>query len=197
MFGIYKFTSPSGRIYVGQSKDINNRYSYYKCLFCKSQPKLYRSFLKYGFESHVFEIIETCAEDELDIRERYYQELYEVVTKGLNCQLVASDNAPSFRCLETRQKISKSMKGRKWSEVSRQKLKNTRKGIKLSESHCNNIKLSKTGANNVRSKVVLNTNTGIFYDSCAEAAMIHGLTYRTLSRYLVGSRKNKTSLIYV
>ena len=46
--GIYKITSPSGKIYIGQSKDINLRIIYYKNARCKCQQKLYYSILKYG-----------------------------------------------------------------------------------------------------------------------------------------------------
>lgn len=57
--GIYKITSPSGRIYIGQSKNINSRIKRYKKLqCCKTQLFLYRSFLKYGVENHKFEIID-------------------------------------------------------------------------------------------------------------------------------------------
>ena len=48
MIGIYKITSPSGKIYIGQSKDIEKRFKAYKNLKCKGQPYIYRSLLKYG-----------------------------------------------------------------------------------------------------------------------------------------------------
>lgn len=38
--GIYKIKSPSNRIYIGQSWDIDKRLNYYKRLLCKSQIKL-------------------------------------------------------------------------------------------------------------------------------------------------------------
>ena len=57
MVGIYKITNPSGKIYIGQSVNIDNRISSYKNLKCKNQTKLYRSLLKYTFENHIFEIL--------------------------------------------------------------------------------------------------------------------------------------------
>jgi len=57
--GIYKITSPKGRIYIGQSKNINSRINRYKKLqCCRTQLFLYRSFLKYGVENHKFEILD-------------------------------------------------------------------------------------------------------------------------------------------
>lgn len=56
--GIYKITNPKGRIYIGQSKNIDERITRYKKLqCCKHQLFLYRSFLKYGVNNHSFEII--------------------------------------------------------------------------------------------------------------------------------------------
>jgi hypothetical protein len=43
--------------------------------------------LKYGIENHVFEIIELCEEKELNKRERFFQEKFNVLEKGLNCKL--------------------------------------------------------------------------------------------------------------
>ena len=48
-----------------------------------------------------------------------------------------------------------------------------------------------------QNKLVLNLETGIFYDSCKEASIIFNINYNTLSGYLKGSRINKTSLVYV
>ena len=58
MIGIYKITSPSGKIYVGQSWNIEKRFFRYKSLACKAQCKLYASFKKYGVKNHIFEYVE-------------------------------------------------------------------------------------------------------------------------------------------
>ena len=65
--GIYKIESPSGKIYVGQSINIEYRFkSYLKMFRCKNQIKLFNSFQKYGPENHIFEIIELCEFNELN-----------------------------------------------------------------------------------------------------------------------------------
>lgn len=57
--GIYKIENPKGSIYIGQSKNVDERLSRYKKLqCCKFQLLLYRSFLKYGVENHTFEVLE-------------------------------------------------------------------------------------------------------------------------------------------
>lgn len=87
MIGIYKITSPSGRIYIGQSVDLENRQKVYSKLKCKLQIRLYSSLLKYGWVNHKFEIIEECSVEIINDRERYWQEFYNVLgKKGLNCK---------------------------------------------------------------------------------------------------------------
>ena len=48
----------------------------------------------------------------------------------------------------------------------------------------------------INSKIVLDTQTGIFYQSASEASRLLNLNRRTLCAYLSGKLKNKTSFIY-
>lgn len=78
--GIYKITSPSGRVYIGQSWNIKHRWYTYKGSMCKLQPKLHASFMKYGTRNHTFEIIHELPSDieqrVMDDYELLYIELY-------------------------------------------------------------------------------------------------------------------------
>lgn len=134
MIGIYKITSPSNKVYIGQSINIKKRFSSYKRLECKSQIALYNSFSKYTFEKHNFEILCECEIHELNDKERYYQDLYNVNTvDGLNCKLTGGDNIRGELSKESRIRISKSIKGKKPSEETRLKMSNSRKGKKFSD----------------------------------------------------------------
>lgn len=84
--GIYKITSPTNKVYVGQSSDIRRRMYYYQSLNCKSQQKLYRSLKKYGFSRHVVEIVCQCNVSELDDMERMYVKMFDSLNPitGLN-----------------------------------------------------------------------------------------------------------------
>jgi len=107
MIGIYKITSPNKRIYIGQSINIEKRFYDYNRLNCKGQKILYASFLKYGVDNHNFEIVCECLESELNDKERFYQDLYSVITKnGLNCVLVKTNDRSGKLCNETKQKMS-------------------------------------------------------------------------------------------
>lgn len=55
----------------------------------------------------------------------------------------------------------------------------------------------RVGANNPRAKLVLNLETGIFYETCMDAAKTHLLSQPYLSEMLSGVKPNKTKLIYV
>jgi group I intron endonuclease len=58
MVGIYKITSPTNKIYIGQSWQIEKRIVFYKNLCCVDQRKLYNSLKKYGWNKHKFEVLE-------------------------------------------------------------------------------------------------------------------------------------------
>lgn len=95
IIGIYKITNPKGKVYIGQSSNINNRKYFYKYLKCYKQPIIYSSLLKYGWENHQWDIIEECSWEQLNIRERYWQEYYDVIgPNGLNCILTNTDKLP-------------------------------------------------------------------------------------------------------
>ena len=133
MVGIYKITNPNGRIYIGQSTNIEGRWLKYKQLACKDQPSLYSSLKKYGPENHIYEIIEECFVENLDDREIYWGLKYDVLSnKHLNNRL--GRGFGSFDSEETKIKKSQSNKG-----VSRNK------GKIFSEEHKEKIRQNKLG----------------------------------------------------
>ena len=200
MIGIYKITSPINRIYIGQSKNILVRFKSYRKKDCKRQKFLYRSFLKYGVENHIFEIIEECCIDLLNERERFWQDFYNVLDGGLNLCLVNTKQKKFVHCQDSKNKISKTHKGKKLSKKHIEAICNSRRGKKLSEDHIN--KLNKAPRNNYNDKIskpILNINNGIFYNTIREAANSLNLNRNTLKGLLNGNAKykNKTPLIYV
>lgn len=133
--GIYKITSPSGKVYIGQSRDINKRWTQYVSLNCKGQKRLYKSFNKYGASEHSFEIVEICLFEELNDRERHWQDHYSVTGKeGLNGCLVDTSTLPRVYSQEVKDKIRQSKLGKKQSEETRKKITEARKGKYIGES---------------------------------------------------------------
>jgi len=115
--GIYKIINPKGKIYIGQSVDLEKRKLDYKYLNCKKQQKIYNSIKKYSWEQHIFEIVEECSLEQLNEKERYWQDFYNVLKEGLNCRLTKTTDKSGKDSLETCLKRSKSTKGQKRPSV--------------------------------------------------------------------------------
>lgn len=114
MIGIYKITNPKGKIYIGQSTNIHKRWKKaYKTLQCRGQVRLYRSLVKYGYSEHIFEVIEECSVEELNTRERYWQDFYHVLEEGLNCKLTGTDDKSGYTSEDSRQKMVITRTGQK------------------------------------------------------------------------------------
>lgn len=180
--GIYKITSPSGRVYIGYSTDIRKRWLSHKYFHTKRICRLYNSFKKYGVDSHVFEVIEECEVDKLKERERYWQDYYNVLCqhKGLNCRLTGTKDRDPVFSKETRKKMSDYMRTRPVKESSRKKWSEQRKG-----------------GGNGRAIMVINLETGIYYDCIKDAAKTINVTKKTLGNRLQGIQYNHTSFRYV
>jgi len=122
MIGIYKITSPNGKVYIGQSINIERRFRHYKILRCKDQVKIYNSLLKYGVDAHIFEVLELCDTEQLNNRERHYQDLYDSVANGLNLLYVKSEHFNGGHSDESKKKISDSLKGRTFTDEHKYKI---------------------------------------------------------------------------
>lgn len=194
MIGIYKITSPSGRIYIGQTIDINKRQKYYSNGWCKSQIKLYNSIIKYGWLNHVFEIIEECDFIELNNKERYWQEFFDCVENGLNCMYVQTDILPKKLSKETKNKMSLAGKGKIFSQETRDKISI---GIKKLNGSYTKYRKERYGTENHATKIILDTQTGIFYIGSEDAAASLNIKEATLRSWLRGDRRNKSYLQYV
>jgi group I intron endonuclease len=190
MIGIYKITSPSNRIYIGQSIRLEQRLlEYTKQKNCDRQPKLFNSFIKYGIENHKIEILEKCTIVELNSRERYWQDFYNVIINGLNCILTKTTDKKAVFSVEVREKMRISRKGKKQSNDHIDKRVISKKGYVHSEETKNKISTK-------QSKILLDLNTGIFYDSILIASKTFDINLSTLQAMLAGRFKNKTNLIF-
>lgn len=203
---IYKISSPTGRVYIGQSININARFRKYKNMDCEAQTRLYNSFKKYGVHNHSFNIIEYCTKANINIRERYYQEKYNVLSndKGLNCKYTKTNKKKEKVSIETRDKMSQAKKGKKLSEVTKHKMSIARKNFKHSEKSKQKMRgklftkktREKLSQKNWKRKIVLDTNTGVFYNSATELSKLIGVKRTTLQARLSGQNNNNTQYIY-
>lgn len=230
--GIYKITNPLNKVYIGQSVNIDKRFKSYYGLHCKKQYRLHRSLVKYGSENHTFEIIEECSIEDLNCRERHWQDFYEVLGEnGLNCLLQECNNISQRLSEETKQRISKTKKGsiyteehcnnigkgnrgKKRTSETKQKMSDIKKGqrsptkgIVLTEVHKDKIsnslkgiphsedRISKIKNGCKTSKRVINTETLEEFSSVRELSKLISTPYRTLLNKLKGVSKNNTPYI--
>jgi hypothetical protein len=87
------------------------------------------------------------------------------------------------------------MFGKKHSDTTKDKMSLSQKGNKngvnkkMSENEKENLK-------NIFSKIILNTQTGVFYIGTKEAALYNNIPQSTLKSKLNGRLKNNINLIY-
>ena len=143
MIGIYKITNPKGRIYIGQSVDIEKRFKKYKLLHCELQYKIYRSLLKYGVDKHKFEIVQICNKEQLNELEKYYVDLFQTFNSNYGLNLRDGGAAKGRQSYETKQKMSISK--RNISNETRLKMSKSGKGRFVSDETKHKISKGNTG----------------------------------------------------
>jgi len=176
MIGIYKITSPSGKIYIGSSVDIKRRIIFYRKLHCKGQVKLYKSILKYGWDNHKLEVLEICSLEELRSKEYEYGMFYNVLSDcGLNLSLPKVGDVSGLLSDETKKKMSDTHK-RIYNSDTQKRLYEGRKKVGWNPSNETKAKISKG-----LSKRVIHIETGKEFDSLKIAAIFFNIPYGTLT----------------
>ena len=93
--GIYKIENlVNGKIYIGQSVHIRQRWSEHKKELRHNRHKnkyLQRAWNKYGEENFKHEILELCSVEELDSREQYYINLYRTLDENNGYNLISNE----------------------------------------------------------------------------------------------------------
>lgn len=215
--GIYKITSSSGKIYIGQSVNIKSRLSRYRNHACPGQPKLLNSLKKYGFNNHKFEIIVKGEFNNylLDELEKHYIQLYNSFNNGLNCTTGGKGGAGCIQSAENRLKKSISCKGLKRSEetkrrisiaqktkivsdITRKRIGDSKRGLKASAETKLKMSMSRKGKS-INGKKVQCTITGKIWNSIKECWYSEYKEQYCLDhfkRMLTGKKRNMTSIVY-
>ena len=148
---IYKYTSPSGKVYIGQSIDIDTRWRQH--INAKDNYAIHNAIKKYGKENFKFEVLLECPIDMLNVWERDMIALYDCISpKGYNL----TEGGEGYQCSEeTRLKLSEVKKGKKrqpFSEETKKKMSEAKKGkpswnkgIPCSEEHKRKLSESHKG----------------------------------------------------
>lgn len=127
--GIYLIKNNiTGQIYIGQSRNINRRIGNHRCLNCREQQNIYKSILEYGRDNHSYEIIcelpSYVEQEDLDSYEQMYIDYYTFV----GFSLLNNKQAGWYggHTLETRKKISSTLKGVKKPPRTAEHIRNNR-----------------------------------------------------------------------
>lgn len=102
--GIYSITSPSGKKYIGSSLDCERRWTGHRRKLLDGKhhcDALQRAANKYGFESLVFQILESCEADQLIRREQ--RAIDSIPVRNLyNTRLIADTCGPMSNAVKAK-----------------------------------------------------------------------------------------------
>ena len=129
---IYKLTSPSHKVYIGQATNVLARWrKHEQNAKANKAGFLYSAIRKYGWDSFDKEVIDhASSKEELNQKEIYWIAFYESQNpeKGYNMTEGGEGRCGGTNSPEHRKRISESTKGRKISLETRQKISKTLSG---------------------------------------------------------------------
>lgn len=203
IIGIYKITSPSGKVYIGQSIDCNTRRRWYKNLNCKGQVRLYNSIMKHGWDKHTFEVIHRCDTSELNDLEIYYIDLFQSFNTNNGLNMRPGGDSGRVWSDESKNKLSATLREQwstgkrkdfKWSDDSRRKASISKMGVAPWNKGKKGLQSGTKGGDSSSAKPLVCTKTNEVFASLTQAADHLGIPRTTLSQYMTGKRTNKTTL---
>lgn len=108
MVVIYKITSPTNKVYIGQTWDFDRRVNkhYKNAGLCKNQPLVSKSFIKHGRGNHRFEAIHILPDDVTQEVLDRYEGIYMDAYKEAGCLML------NVRGAGSRGKLSESTKNK-------------------------------------------------------------------------------------
>lgn len=132
MFYIYKHTSPTGKSYIGQTTEINRRWSPMRYEGCK---KFFYAIMMHGWNNFTHEILAECeTQEEADALEKQFIVQYDSINDGYNIssggQIERDESCLKGRKLseETKEKLRKSYKHRELTPEEREKISERNRG---------------------------------------------------------------------
>jgi group I intron endonuclease len=169
MVGIYKITNPKGKVYIGQSIDIERRFKEYKKLQCNQSIKIFNSLKKYGWEAHIFEILEECLLEQLNEKEESYILLFNSHIQGLNIKLASKPSWTGKKRPEHSKFLKENGSGLSYERTQEHKdnLRKKLSGRKLSNDICKKISQNKIGK---KTKKILCLETQQVFNSIKECS---------------------------
>ena len=131
--GIYKITNPLGMVYIGQSWNIENRWSAHK-RGSKNCLKLISSLNDFGYDNHTFHICQSLPNDIEQSVLNDYEQLYMDVYKSAGIALLnlREGGGRGKHSEQSKLKMSLASKGKIISEDAKKKMSIAKLGHKRS-----------------------------------------------------------------
>ena len=203
IYGIRSISHPE-RVYIGSSTNTKQRWKQHQGLLGHKKhhsKKLQYHYTKYGLTDLVFELIIQCEAENLIKAEQIIIDIYKPWFN--NCP-TAGTTLGRRLSKKTKDKMSKVRYNKHFTEEHRKNISKGNQSKAVSKKAKENMSKAKLGKNNPmynklthNCKLVINLETGVFYDSINKAAHSININPFTLYAYLSGRLKNKTMFALV
>jgi group I intron endonuclease len=129
---IYKITSPTERVYIGKTTRLKDRISYYRNNNKGGQKILDSSIEKYGWDQHIFEVIDEAPVEQLSELEikyiKYFNTFHYDNPNGMNLTRGGEGTLGRKHSEETISKMIVKRTGTKRSEATKELMSSLKKG---------------------------------------------------------------------
>jgi group I intron endonuclease len=130
--GIYiVLNTKNGKVYLGQAQDLRKRWQNHRSALRRGHHcnhHLQNAWNKYGAKAFQFKVLEYCPIEQLNEREQHHITIYRA--RGMAYNLTDGGDGGRNPSVETRQRISESLKGKTRSIETRAKISESLKGRK-------------------------------------------------------------------
>jgi len=210
--GIYKWTSPSGKSYIGQAINLKKRWREFRkpstTPYTGKGSAIDNARRKYPDYDNQwkYEVLEYCKEEELDARETYYIDYYDTYNSGYNATR-GGDGTKGRIMEEWQREICKNTAKHTWEQGKGKSWLSTEEGAEWLRNHkylrtdaikekiSNGLKDYYKDHNNSRAKkckvMDLEGNFIAEYDSINKAAKAYGVDQSTIVRAIQNNKPCK------
>ena len=205
---IYKITNKiDNKIYVGQTiRDVEERWKAHlhkgsKCRYLSAAIK------KYGVDNFDFQLVCITFDNQLnDMEIKYIEKYNSLVPNGYNLKMGGNSGThhaeTKQKISEALKKIyknglihSKPLLGKPLSEITKKKISESLKGRRLSQETINKIILSKKKYKIIQFDILGNRLNS--FETCQEAAEYIGTTRANVNHCCTGKRKTAKGFVWV
>lgn len=139
---IYKYTSPSEKVYIGQTVNPSKRKSGHSSKTKKSNTKFGSAIRKYGLENFKYEILfeSELFEDKSELKlllntlEIQYINQYDSYNNGYNCTKGGDGSLGIVKSEEIKEKLRLANTGRKHTPEAKEKMRQNRPTVLISDT---------------------------------------------------------------